>query len=149
MIVGGALLGATPVQAQGTWRDSDRDGRSDAREWNRDRDRDGRPDQWDRQDRRRDWSDRRGRRWRYYGGYYGYDGYDGRWRIGQRYPYWRDRGYYLNDYTYYNLPPPRRGYRYYRDRNGDIFLVAIASGIIGAIIGSAIDDDGYRRRRRY
>jgi hypothetical protein len=34
-------------------RDSDRDGVSDRREWNRDRDRDGRPDQWDRYDNRR------------------------------------------------------------------------------------------------
>jgi len=35
------------------YRDSDRDGRPDYREWNRDRDRDGRPDQWDRYDNRR------------------------------------------------------------------------------------------------
>jgi len=37
----------------GRYRDSDGDGRSDRREWNRDRDRDGRPDQWDRYDNRR------------------------------------------------------------------------------------------------
>jgi len=35
------------------YRDSDRDGIPDYREWNRDRDRDGRPDQWDRYDNRR------------------------------------------------------------------------------------------------
>jgi len=35
------------------YRDSDRDGIPDAREWNRDRDRDGRPDQYDRYDNRR------------------------------------------------------------------------------------------------
>lgn len=45
------------------WRDSDRDGIPDAREWNRDRDRDGRPDQYDRYDNRRD---RHHRHHRYY-----------------------------------------------------------------------------------
>jgi len=40
---------------QRAWRDSDRDGVPDRREWNRDRDRDGRPDQYDRYDNRRDW----------------------------------------------------------------------------------------------
>ena len=35
------------------YRDSDRDGIPDAREWNRDRDHDGRPDQYDRYDNRR------------------------------------------------------------------------------------------------
>jgi len=41
------------------YRDSDRDGISDRREWGLDLDRDGRPDQWDRYDNRRD------RHWRY------------------------------------------------------------------------------------
>lgn len=36
------------------YRDSDRDGIPDRREWGRDRDRDGRPDQYDRYDNRRD-----------------------------------------------------------------------------------------------
>jgi hypothetical protein len=36
------------------YRDSDRDGIPDVREWNQDRDRDGRPDQYDRHDNRRD-----------------------------------------------------------------------------------------------
>ena len=54
------------------YRDSDRDGISDRREWNRDRDHDGRPDQYDRYDNRRD---RHGR------------GYDRRadWDHGHRY----------------------------------------------------------------
>src|SRR5688572_23973382 len=56
--------------------DSDRDGRPDRREWNRDRDRDGRPDQYDRYDNRRGYS---------------YQGQ--RWRQGQVYPYYRNRGY--------------------------------------------------------
>jgi Ni/Co efflux regulator RcnB len=135
----GTLATAIPAEAQSRWRDSDRDGRNDRSEWNRDRDRDGRPDQWDRNDRRhhREWRDRRGRSWQYYGGNYGYDGYRGNWRTGQRYPYYRDRSYYVTDYGYYGLPAPRPGYRYYRDRNGDIIMAAIAGGVIGLIIGAA------------
>src|SRR5262245_50832606 len=95
------------------YRDSDRDGIPDAREWGRDRDRDGRPDQYDRYDNR-------------YGGYYGRSGYYGGrhyyrsyhgWREGRVYPYWRDDGYYISDYSAYDLPPPRPGYRYYRTDN--------------------------------
>ena len=132
-------------------RDSDRDGRSDRREWNRDSDRDGRADQWDRRDNRRDW--RRGerraeRRWQYYGGQHGYSGYRGQWRTGQRYPYYNNNRYWIQDYGSYDLPPPRYGYRYYRDNNGDIVMAAIASGIIGLIIGGALSDGhrggGYR-----
>jgi len=64
------------------WRDSDRDGIPDRREWNRDRDHDGRPDQWDRYDNRRDRyvrqhhrHDRWSSNYRYYDRYNGYDGY--------------------------------------------------------------------------
>ena len=117
------------------WRDSDRDGRPDRREWNRDRDRDGRPDQWDRTDRR---SDRY--RWRHWGGRHGYSGYHGRWRTGYRYPYYRDERYMISDYGAYGLPAPWRGYRYYRDDNGDIVMAAIASGVIGLILGSSLGD---------
>ncbi len=137
----GAMVSAGPAAAQ--YRDSDRDGRPDRAEWNRDRDRDGRPDQYDRYDNRRDrhvGRDRydRPRTWRYYGGNYGYNGYDGRWRSGQRYPYWRDNSNYISDWRHYGLPAPRRGYRYYRADNGDVVMVAIASGIIGLIIGGAL-----------
>ena len=138
--------GAVPASAR--WRDSDRDGRPDRVEWNRDRDRDGRPDQWDRRDNRRDrragWHDNgrrwRGdeRRWRFYGGSYGYRGYEGRWRAGQRYPHCRDRDYYVTDYRADGLPAPSRGYRYYRADNGDIVMAAVASGVIGLIIGGAL-----------
>lgn len=121
------VLPAAPAAAQR--HDSDRDGRSDRAEWNRDRDRDGRPDQWDRHD---------NRRLRYYGGNHGYRGYEGRWRSGQRYPYWRDRGYYISDYRAYGLPAPRHGYRYYRADNGDVVMAAVASGVIGMIIGGAL-----------
>ena len=112
------------------YRDSDRDGRSDAREWNRDRDRDGRPDQYDRYDNRR-------------GGYGyapSYRSHRSAWREGQRYPYYGRSGYVISDYRAYRLPPPRPGYRYYRGDNGDVVMVAIASGLIGAIIGNALSD---------
>jgi Ni/Co efflux regulator RcnB len=90
---------------------------------------------------RRDWDrdhDQGDHHWRYYGGHYGYNGYHGRWRTGQRYPHWRDNRYVISDWRAYNLPPPRAGYRYYRDDNGDIVMAAIASGVIGLIAGNAI-----------
>ncbi len=106
--------------------DSDRDGRPDSREWNRDRDRDGRPDQYDRNDRRGD---------RYQNG-------GQRWRQGQVYPNYRQRSYVIDNYRAYRLPPPRPGYRYYRSDNGDVVMAAIATGIIGLILGGALNDNG-------
>jgi Ni/Co efflux regulator RcnB len=126
-----SVVTAVPASAQ--YRDSDRDGRSDRREWNRDRDRDGRPDQWDRRDNRRQHY-----RWNTYDGRHGYNGYRGRWREGQRFTHWNNSRYYVNDWGRYDLPPPRRGYRYYRDDNGDIVMVAIATGVIGLILGSQL-----------
>jgi Ni/Co efflux regulator RcnB len=76
--------------------------------------------------------------WRYYGGQYGYNGYRGPWRVGRNYPHWRDNRYVVNDWRTYNLPPPRPGYRYYRADNGDIVMAAIASGMIGLIVGGAL-----------
>jgi len=107
----------------------------------RDRDRDHRGG-WDRD--HRNWDRQYSHeRWnhgppRYWGGRYGYNGYRGNWRVGQRYPYWRDNRYVISDYRAYRLPPPRPGYRYYRDDQGDIVMAAIASGAIGLIIGSAL-----------
>jgi Ni/Co efflux regulator RcnB len=118
------------------YRDSDRDGVSDAREWGRDRDRDGRPDQYDRYD------NRRGHRGNHYA-----NGH--RWRTGERYPYYRNSGYYISDYRAYNLPPPRHGYRYYRSDNGDVVLAAIATGLIASIIASSNDHDRYDRYSYY
>jgi Ni/Co efflux regulator RcnB len=126
------------------YRDSDRDGRPDYREWNRDRDRDGRPDQYDRRDNRRDYRGPPPRAYRYHGGSYGYDGYRGAYRTGQRYPYYNNSRYYISDYRAYNLPPPRHGYRYYRSDNGDVVMAAIASGVIGLIIGGALSDNDHR-----
>jgi Ni/Co efflux regulator RcnB len=129
------IISAVPAAAQGRHRDSDRDGRSDAREWNRDRDRDGRPDQYDRRDNRRGQH-----RWRYYGGKHGYNGYRGKWRTGQRYSNYRNQRFVISDYRAYDLPPPQRGYRYYRDNSGDIVMAAVATGIIGLIIGGALSN---------
>ena len=128
-------------------RDSDRDGRPDRAEWNRDRDRDGRPDQYDRRDNRRGQYWNRGNHYgqRYYGGAYGYDGYRGAWRTGQRYPHYNNSRYVISDYRMYDLPPPRSGYRYYRSDNGDVVMAAIASGIIGLIVGGALSDNDDRR----
>lgn len=114
-----------------------------------DRDRDHRRDHDDRRGGYR--SDHRDRdswyrqdRWahghRYYGSRYGYNGYRGGWRTGERYPHYRDDRYVISDYRAYRLPPPRPGYRYYRDDRGDIVMVAIASGVIGLIIGSTLND---------
>ena len=65
---------------RGRYRDSDRDGIPDRREWGRDRDHDGRPDQWDRYD---------NRRWRHHHRHYGYArpyyGYDYGYNYGYRY----------------------------------------------------------------
>lgn len=61
-----------------------------------------------------------------------------RWAKGQRF----DRRYatnyrVINNYRDYRLSAPPRGYHYVRSGN-DAVLVAITSGIIGAVIGSAI-----------
>jgi Ni/Co efflux regulator RcnB len=61
-----------------------------------------------------------------------------RWAKGQRF----DRRYatnyrVINNYRDYRLAAPPRGYHYVRSGN-DAVLVAITSGIIGAIIGGAI-----------
>ena len=107
---------------------------------NRDnRDHRGPPDHWDRD--AQHWRD--SHHYQYWGGNYGYNGYHGHWRTGQRYPNWRDNRYVIQDYRTYNLPPPRPGYRYYRDDNGDVVMAAIASGVIGLIIGGAVGGAHY------
>ncbi len=131
-----AVLSAVPATAQDYRGDRDRDQDRGRRDDNGRRDwRDQRHDNG-----RRGWKDDRGGRqqyrWQNYGGRYGYNGYRGHWRTGQRFSYWNDRRYYVDDWRRYNLPPPRPGYRYYRDDNGDIVMAAIASGVIGLILGS-------------
>jgi Ni/Co efflux regulator RcnB len=131
-LIGATLLSGTAASAQ-TYRPYG------------DRDRDGVPNAYDRHDNRYDnrydrrhYYGDRAHRWQYYGGSYGYDGYRGPWRTGQRFSHYRDRGYWVQDYRAYGLPAPRPGYRYYRDDNGDIVMAAIASGVIGLIIGNAL-----------
>jgi len=143
MTLASTVAMAQPYQAYGQrdayqQRDSDRDGISDRAEWNRDRDRDGRPDQYDRRDDRYDRDDdRRGRGHAYGHDYRG----QGRWRQGQVYSYYRQPNYVISDYRAYRLPPPRAGYRYYRSDNGDVLMVAIASGLIGAVLAGALNNN--------
>ena len=92
---------------------------------------------WDRDDRdhdRHDWR-RGGERWRA-GGYY--SGY-------------RDRGRMV-DWRAYHLQRPRDGYAYYREDNGDVVMAAIASGLIGMVLGNALSDQpsyGYSQTYGY
>ena len=142
-LIAASMVGSAVPAGAKVWGDHGRDrqewrgdngwDRDHDRGWHGDRDRDRDHDRgWQRGGRHDD------HRWRYYGGSYGYDGYNGRWRTGQRYPYWRDSGYYISDYRSYGLPPPRYGYRYYRADNGDIVMAAIAGGVIGLIIGGSL-----------
>ncbi|MBW8785478.1 MAG: RcnB family protein [Novosphingobium sp.] len=141
----GSVMTAVPAAAQYSYRDSRDYGYSNQyRTYDRDRDRDRDHDRYrDRYDRRTN------ERWHYYGDRYGYDGYRGRWRTGQRFPYYSDRRYVITDYNAYGLPPPRPGYRYYRDSSGDIVMAAVASGIIGLIVGSALSDNHRSYHRRW
>lgn len=84
-------------------------------DWGR-RDHDRR-DHWRGPDRR--WHDDR----RYYGGYYRPHH---RWARGERY---YGPVYVVNDYRYYRLRPPPRGYHWVRD-DSSYLLVAIGTGII-------------------
>jgi Ni/Co efflux regulator RcnB len=136
VLAGATLLSGTTAFAQRPYGDRDRDGIPNRYDNHnnrayRDRDRDGVPNRYDRYNNRT-------HRWHYYGGRYGYDGYRGPWRTGQRFNHYRDRSYWITDYRAYGLPAPRPGYRYYRDDNGDIVMAAIASGIIGLIVGNAL-----------
>jgi Ni/Co efflux regulator RcnB len=117
------------------WRDDRRDGRNDN---NRDGWRDDR-----RYDDRRDYRDDRRaytngyRDGRQYDSYrdYGYDSYAYRAPVTR---YW-GRGDYIprgtryvvvQDYGRYHLPPPRHGHYYADYGNGDVLLVAAATGLV-------------------
>lgn len=63
-----------------------------------------------------------------------------RWRQGQVYPDYARRDRMISDWRRYNLPAPRAGYGYYRDDNGDVVMAALASGLIGLVVGNAISD---------
>ncbi len=61
-----------------------------------------------------------------------------RWSKGQRFDRRYARDYrVINNYRDYRLNAPPRGYQWVRSGN-DAVLVAITSGIIGAVIGSVI-----------
>lgn len=79
-------------------------------------------------------------------GGYRYNDYSYQYRGPSRYyrgaylpPAYRGERYVIYDYGRYGYNAPPRGYRYYRTPTGEIVMVAIASGIIGAIIADAID----------
>ncbi len=60
------------------------------------------------------------------------------WSKGQRFDHRYASNYrVINNYRDYRLSAPPRGYHWVRSGN-DAVLVAITSGIIGAVIGSAI-----------
>lgn len=61
-----------------------------------------------------------------------------RWARGERLPYEYRRGYEVYDYHRYGYAPPPPGYRYYRTDRGDVVLVAIATGVITAVILDAL-----------
>lgn len=103
----------------------------------------GRHNGWDRGDR---WDNGRhngyyyNNRWSYGAPpsyYYGRPGYRPgytAWRRGGYLPsYYRGNGYVIQDYGYYRLRPPPRGYYWYRAGN-DYVLAAIATGLIFDII---------------
>jgi len=77
---------------------------------------------------------------RNYRGYNNVRGYNNnhRWAKGQRFDRRQAVNYrVVNNYRDYRLAPPPRGYQWVRSGN-DAVMVAITSGIIGAVIGAAI-----------
>ena len=99
----------------------------DRREFRQERREDRRERREDRQDRREDRREYR------------------QWRQGQYLPtQYRSGSYVVSDYGRYGLATPARGYQYVR--NGDnVLLTAIASGLIGAVIGHVLtkQNSGY------
>ena len=136
-------LSATDAFAQDRGRYDQRDdrrGRYDHRDDRRGRD-DRRDDRYDsRWDRGRHNGYYYNNRWSYGAppsNYYGRPGYRpgyNAWRRGGYLPsYYRGNGYVIQDYGYYRLRPPPRGYYWYRAGN-DYVLAAIATGLIFDII---------------
>ncbi|MES1986174.1 MAG: RcnB family protein [Pseudomonadota bacterium] len=61
-----------------------------------------------------------------------------RWAKGQRFDRRQASNYrVINDYRNYRLNTPPRGYQWVRSGN-DAVMIALTSGIIGAVIGNAI-----------
>lgn len=129
---GAMMLTGTMASAQPYNYDRHYDGRRDYQYRNRDH-----------YDRDRAWREDQARR-RAYGyppRYYDVPRYDrrGYW-VGQRYPHYNNNRYVIYDYNTYHLPPPRPGYRYYRDDSGAIIMATIAGGVIGWIVYDALTD---------
>ena len=60
------------------------------------------------------------------------------WRRGERFDYRRAHNYrVINDYRFYRLRTPPRGYHYVRSGN-DAVLVGITSGVIASVLAGAI-----------
>ena len=118
-----------------------RDDRYDRRDDRRDDRYERRDDRYDRRDDRRDSRYERRADRRYNAGhYYAPRGYQQgrRWSRGQYLPpAYRDRGYYV-DYRAYRLPPPPRGYGYYR-HGDDVIMTAIATGLIASVVFNLFD----------
>ena len=57
------------------------------------------------------------------------------YRRGDRLPdrYYSKR-YYVTDYKRYNVPPPRPGYRWVRDDEGRMIMIAVGTGLIADIV---------------
>jgi Ni/Co efflux regulator RcnB len=88
----------------------------------------------------------RSEQWAYRDGYrdgYRNDNRRSRWYAGAYLPEWR-RYSAWHDYNRYRLPPPQRGH-YYVDCDGEILLVAAATGLIVWALTQDNDRDGYRR----
>jgi Ni/Co efflux regulator RcnB len=126
---------------RGDRRDDRRDRREDRREHRQDRREDRREFRQDAREDRREF--RQHQRWvqaqrRYNAGvYHAPRGYQVRsWSYGQRMPsaYYGDR-YVIRDYDRYGLYAPPPGYQWARNGN-DAVLVAIAGGVIGAVVAS-------------
>lgn len=57
------------------------------------------------------------------------------YRRGERLPdRYRAEDYYVTDYHRYHLRAPERGYRWVRDDDGQLILIAIATGVIADIV---------------
>ncbi len=127
--------------------DRDRDGipnrydnrnnnRNDNRAGRGDRDRDGIANRYDNRDNRFSYGGRSYNRFRG-SAYSNPRGYTYRsWARGQALPraYFASP-YYVDNYSYYGLRAPPRGYRYVRVGN-DVVLAAIAGGLIAEVIGN-------------
>lgn len=75
---------------------------------------------------------------------------DSRYRPGQRLDQrYRSPRYEFNDWQRYRLSPPPRGYRYYRDDNGNVVLAAIATGVIAFALADIFNNNNNNYNNGY